>query len=185
MSSELEAIPGGGVPWPKLFWRFLRKEAFGIITTHYTNLKLLANELPCNKMPTCNLTVKSLEPFTNCILGEAGSSFTFEVAQRTASPTALSTKPRKRLSGEKFGSIKPLRTCKKSVRITKNSTILKKRRAKTREETKQLETNVRINRSWKVIQELYDTHQSGLLWERKLIVWPQGVLNNKRKRLNG
>ena len=37
---------------------FYHREAIGIITTHYSNLKILANELPCAQNATCFLTRK-------------------------------------------------------------------------------------------------------------------------------
>jgi DNA mismatch repair protein MutS2 len=36
----------------EIFEEFYHREAFGIITTHYSNLKLLANELPLQPMLT-------------------------------------------------------------------------------------------------------------------------------------
>ena len=60
---------------------FYEREAFGIITTHYTNLKMLANELPHAINANMMFDEKSLEPMYK-LLGQAGSSFTFEVAQK-------------------------------------------------------------------------------------------------------
>ena len=58
---------------------FYERNAYGIITTHYTNLKLLANEFTHNKH-ACALLEKVSSQY-KLVLGEAGSSFTFEVAQ--------------------------------------------------------------------------------------------------------
>src|SRR5690606_3292230 len=41
---------------------FYEREAFGIITTHYTNLKMLANELPFATNANMMFDEKSLEP---------------------------------------------------------------------------------------------------------------------------
>ncbi|MEP6805203.1 MAG: DNA mismatch repair protein MutS, partial [Flavobacterium sp.] len=59
---------------------FYHREAFGIITTHYSNLKILANELPFATNANMMFDEKSLEPMYKLALGQAGSSFTFEVA---------------------------------------------------------------------------------------------------------
>jgi len=62
---------------------FYHREAFGIITTHYSNLKILANELPFATNANMLFDEKTLEPMYKLVLGQAGSSFTFEVAQKT------------------------------------------------------------------------------------------------------
>jgi len=66
---------------------FYDRKAFGIITTHYSNLKLLANEKQFMINANMLFDEHSLEPKYRLALGQAGSSFTFEVAQKkTASP---------------------------------------------------------------------------------------------------
>ena len=64
---------------------FYHREAYGIITTHYTNLKILANELPNATNANMLFDEKTLMPMYKLHLGQAGSSFTFEVAQKTES----------------------------------------------------------------------------------------------------
>ena len=59
---------------------FYERKSFGVITTHYSNLKLLASELPYMSNANMEFDDKSLKPTFNLIVGEAGSSFTFEVA---------------------------------------------------------------------------------------------------------
>ena len=68
---------------------FYAREAFGIITTHYSNLKILANELPFAINANMQFDEKSLEPMYKLHLGQAGSSFTFEVAQKNGIPFGL------------------------------------------------------------------------------------------------
>ena len=58
---------------------FYHRKAFGVITTHYANLKILANELPYATNANMLFNDKTLEPIYKLIVGEAGSSFTFEV----------------------------------------------------------------------------------------------------------
>src|SRR5690606_12328463 len=76
---------------------FYEREAFGIITTHYTNLKLLANELPHAINANMQFDNKSLEPLYHLHLGEAGSSYTFEVAQKNGIPYSLINKAKKKI----------------------------------------------------------------------------------------
>ncbi len=56
---------------------FYEKEAFGILTTHYANLKMLANELPHIVNANMLFDARTLEPLYKLHMGEAGSSFYF------------------------------------------------------------------------------------------------------------
>src|SRR5690606_23470291 len=76
---------------------FYDREAFGIITTHYTNLKILANELPHATNANMMFDEKSLEPMYKLSLGQAGSSFTFEVAQKNGIPYGLINRAKKKI----------------------------------------------------------------------------------------
>ena len=76
---------------------FYERNAYGIITTHYTNLKLLANELPHITNANMRFDEKKLVPEYKLVLGEAGSSFTFEVAQKNGIPYGLINKAKKKV----------------------------------------------------------------------------------------
>ena len=76
---------------------FYAREAFGIITTHYTNLKLLANELPNASNANMLFDAKTLEPLYQLFVGEAGSSYTFEVAQNGI-PFGLINRAKKKIA---------------------------------------------------------------------------------------
>ena len=62
----------GGALAETFLEEFYHREAFGIITTHYTNLKILANELPFATNANMLFDEKSLEPMYKLILGQAG-----------------------------------------------------------------------------------------------------------------
>merc|ERR1712153_133413 len=80
---------------------FYSREAFGIITTHYSNLKVLANELPAMVNANMQFDNKTLEPIFKLIMGEAGSSFTFEVAQKNGLPFSLINRAKKKIERSK------------------------------------------------------------------------------------
>ena len=80
---------------------FYERKSFGIITTHYTNLKLLADELPNMVNANMQFDDKTLEPVFKLTLGEAGSSFTFEVAQRNGIPFNLINRAKKKIESGK------------------------------------------------------------------------------------
>jgi len=59
-----------------------RKHAIGIVTTHYLNLKVMANKTPGIINGAMAFDEKSLLPMYKLILGKPGSSYTFAIAQR-------------------------------------------------------------------------------------------------------
>ena len=81
---------------------FYDRNAFGVITTHYSNLKLLANELPHMTNANMQFDGKSLQPTFHLLTGEAGSSFTFEVAEKNGIPYSLINKAKKKIERGKI-----------------------------------------------------------------------------------
>jgi DNA mismatch repair protein MutS2 len=61
---------------------FYDSAAFGIITTHYSNLKVMASELDFMDNANMQFNSETFEPLFKLITGEAGSSYTFEVASK-------------------------------------------------------------------------------------------------------
>jgi len=59
---------------------FYERGAFGVITTHYANLKALADELPHTTNANMLFDGRTLQPTFQLVLGEAGSS---QIAKRT------------------------------------------------------------------------------------------------------
>lgn len=71
----------GGALAEVFFEKLYSKKCFGVITTHYSNIKMKAAELR-NAINGCMLfDLESLEPMYKLSVGQPGSSFTFEVAQ--------------------------------------------------------------------------------------------------------
>lgn len=59
-----------------------RKHAFGIVTTHYLNLKVMANKTRGIVNGAMAFDEKNLQPQYKLILGKLGSSYTFSIAER-------------------------------------------------------------------------------------------------------
>jgi DNA mismatch repair protein MutS2 len=59
---------------------FYHREAFGIITTHHSNSKNFSKRIAFATNANMMFDEKTLEPMYKLALGQAGSSFTFEVA---------------------------------------------------------------------------------------------------------
>lgn len=71
----------GGALAEVFFEELYNRKSFGVITTHYANIKLKADQLQ-NAVNGCMLfNTETLEPLYKFSTGQPGSSFTFEVAQ--------------------------------------------------------------------------------------------------------
>lgn len=71
----------GGALAEVFFERLYQTKCFGVITTHYSNIKMKADQLK-NAVNGCMLfNTETLEPLYKFSIGQPGSSFTFEVAQ--------------------------------------------------------------------------------------------------------
>ena len=164
---------------------FYHREAFGIITTHYSNLKILANELPFASNANMLFDEKSLEPMYKLILGQAGSSFTFEVAQKNGIPFGLINRAKKKIEGGKVRFDKTIATLQKErFKLEKTSQNLKEEETKTREESKKMESiNSKIQEKLERYQELYDANQRLIYMGQKIDDISEKYFNNKDKKV--
>ena len=79
-----------------------KKQACGIITTHYTNIKLLADNLK-GVINACMLfNPETLEPKYELLVGQPGSSYTFEVAEKIGLPKNIITRAGEKVSNDKL-----------------------------------------------------------------------------------
>ena len=163
---------------------FYHREAFGIITTHYSNLKILANELPFAMNANMLFDEKTLEPMYKLALGQAGSSFTFEVALKNGIPFGLINRAKKKIEGGKVRFDKTIATLQKErSKMEKTSQILKEEESKAREEGKKMETiNVKIKQKLESYQELYDSNQKVIYIGQKIDDLASKYFNSKNKK---
>ncbi len=163
---------------------FYNREAYGIITTHYTNLKILANELPFASNANMLFDEKSLEPMYKLHLGQPGSSFTFEVAQKNGIPYGLINRAKKKIENTKVRFDKTIATLQKErSKMEKTSVSLKEEESKAREESKKMETiNVKIQDKLERYQELYDANQRLIYMGQKIDDIAEKYFNNKDKK---
>ncbi|WP_299521751.1 DNA mismatch repair protein MutS [Winogradskyella sp.] len=163
---------------------FYEREAFGIITTHYSNLKLLANELPYMQNANMLFNEKSLEPMYKLVTGQAGSSFTFEVAQKNGIPYSLINKSKKKIERGKVrfdATIAKLQKERSKLERTERS--LKANEKKKLSEAEKLEeTNAKIQKKLESFQELYDSNQRLIYLGQKVNDLAEKYFDNKRKR---
>lgn len=163
---------------------FYHREAYGIITTHYTNLKMLANELPFATNANMLFDEKSLEPMYKLVVGQAGSSFTFEVAQKNGIPYGLINRAKKKIERSKVRFDKTIANLQKErSKLEKTSLSLKEEEVKAREENKKLDgINLKIQQKLESYQELYDANQRLIYLGQKLDDLSEKYFNNKDKK---
>lgn len=174
----------GGALAETFLEEFYHREAFGIITTHYTNLKILANELPYATNANMLFDEKSLEPMYKLHLGQAGSSFTFEVALKNGIPYGLINRAKKKIEKGKVRFDKTIATLQKErSKLEKTSNILKEEETKAREESKKMEgINAKIQDKLERYQELYDANQRLIYIGQKIDDISEKYFNNKDKK---
>ena len=164
---------------------FYERKSFGIITTHYSNLKLLANELPYMSNANMQFNDKTLEPTFNLVLGQAGSSFTFEVAQKNGIPYSIINRAKKKIERGKVrfdATIAKLQ--KQRVQLDKTASSLKDEEDKFKKENEKLNlTNDKIKSKLINYQELFDSNQRMITVGNKLNDISERYFNNGKKRI--
>ena len=163
---------------------FYEKESFGILTTHYTNLKMLANELPHMTNANMMFDSHSLEPLFKLQLGEAGSSFTFEVAQKNGIPYSLINRSKKKVERGKIRFDKSIADLQKErSKLQKTTDSLKSKELLTAKQKDKLEEiNARIQQKLEGYQELYDSNQRLIYLGQKINDLSEKYFVNKKKK---
>lgn len=148
---------------------FYDKKAFGVITTHYSNLKVLANELKNATNASMQFDEKTFEPLYKLDIGQAGSSFTFEVALKNGIPYRMINKAKKRVKKEKIRLDTTITKLQKERnRLQKSSDTMEKQRTEGRARIQSLqEKEKKIQEKLAGFQTLYDSNQKMLSLGRK------------------
>ena len=174
----------GGALAEAFLEEFYTREAFGIITTHYSNLKVLASELPHMTNANMQFDNRTLEPIFNLITGEAGSSFTFEVAQKNGIPYGLINRAKKKIERGKVrfdATIAKLQKERKQIMDTGASLKAKESKAE-KEGAKLEELNQKVKAKLTSYQELYDHNQRMIVIGNRLNDIADRYFDNGKKR---
>ena len=174
----------GGALAETFLEEFYERNAYGIITTHYTNLKLLANELPHITNANMRFDEKKLIPEYKLVLGEAGSSFTFEVAQKNGIPFSLINKAKKKVERGKVRFDKTITKLQKErTKLEKTQQSLRKNEIKKIAETDKFEAiNLKIQKKLESYQELYDYNQRLIHLGKKIDQISNTFFQDKKKK---
>jgi len=77
-----------------------KKQAFGVITTHYSNLKLAAERLEGLLNGAMLFDTEQMQPLYILKIGKPGSSFAFEIAKKIGFPSFVLQKAKKKSGGK-------------------------------------------------------------------------------------
>lgn len=165
---------------------FYERHAYGAITTHYSNLKLLANELPHMTNANMQFDGRNLQPTFHLVTGEAGSSFTFEVAEKNGIPYSLINKAKKKIERGKVrfdASIAKLQ--KERASMSKTTKELQQTSIKNKKENDKLETlNAKVKQKLERYQELFDQDKRMIVLGNKVNeVAERFFISNKKRPL--
>ena len=80
--------------------QLVHKHTFGVITTHYTSLKLAIERLEGTINGAMLFDVKELKPLYRLKIGKPGSSFAFEIARKIGFPQDVLNRAKKKSGGK-------------------------------------------------------------------------------------
>ncbi|MBW7890675.1 MAG: DNA mismatch repair protein MutS [Chitinophagaceae bacterium] len=93
-----------------------RKHALGIVTTHYLNLKAMANKTPGIMNAAMAFDEKNLLPMYKLVTGKPGSSYTFSIAERIGLQPHLIARAKKLVEEDHFRLDKLLNRAEQDLR---------------------------------------------------------------------
>ena len=103
------------------------KHSYGIVTTHYLNLKVMANKVTGIINGAMQFDEKNLLPLYRLQIGKPGSSYTFSIAERIGLDKKLIAKARKLVDEDHFQLDKLLNSTEQDLQqIDKEKTDLKR-----------------------------------------------------------
>jgi DNA mismatch repair protein MutS2 len=103
------------------------KHSFGVVTTHYLNLKVMANKVKGIINGAMQFDEKLLLPKYKLLVGKPGSSYTFSIAERIGLDKRLINKAKKLVDDDHFNLDRLLNRTEQDLQtIDKEKAILKK-----------------------------------------------------------
>ena len=91
----------GGAMAEVVLEELVKSQTLGVITTHYSNVKVLATKLNGVTNGSMLFDLDTLEPKYTLTVGEPGSSYTFEVAERVGFPKHLIQRAKEKIDKDK------------------------------------------------------------------------------------
>ena len=153
-----------------------KKHSIGIVTTHYLNLKVMANKVPGIMNGAMAFDEKNLKPLYKLIVGKPGSSYTFSIAERIGLHPSLINKARKLVDENHFSLDKLLNRTEQDLQQVqaerKNLDKLLKENEKLKKELEQVMNREKHSQQIELLKNQNKLSEEKLLYlkdmERKL-----------------
>lgn len=142
-----------------------RKHSFGIVTTHYLNLKVMANKVPGIINGAMAFDEENLLPLYKLIIGKPGSSYTFSIAERIGLSPTLINKAKKLVDEDHFRLDKLLNRTEQDLREVEKKEVELQKLIKENERLKKEMTHV-MNRERHQQEVEVLKHQNKITEER-------------------
>ncbi len=141
------------------------KHAFGIVTTHYLNLKIFANKTSGIINGSMMFDEQNLQPLYKLAVGKPGSSYTFAIAERIGLPKHLIANAKKLVDENHFRLDKLLNSTEQDLQaLQKEKLELKKLLAENEQLKKQLSIDLDKEKHRQQVEVL--KHQNNITEDR-------------------
>lgn len=163
---------------------FYEKRSFGIITTHYTNIKLVVEQLPAAQNAAMLFDEKSLEPLYKLEVGQAGSSFTFEVAEKNKIPKFILNSAKKKVEHDIVNLDKTIvKLQQEKFEVEKLKTDLSEKRESAQNKKDNLEKlNEQLQQKLFNFQKLYEDEHRKLQFGNKIEGFIDSYIKGKSRK---
>ena len=163
---------------------FYEKKSFAIITTHYTNIKLVVEQLPHAQNAAMLFDEETLEPMYKLEIGQAGSSFTFEVAEKNKIPRFIINAAKKKVEREVVDldkTIVKLQQEKFEVEKLKTQLVEKQQFTQNKKENLQ-KLNEQLQQKLYNFQKLYEDEHRKLQFGTKIQTFIDSYAKGKSRK---
>ena len=155
----------GGAFAEVILEELVRKHSFGIVTTHYLNLKVMANKTSGIINGAMAFDETNLQPMYKLIIGKPGSSYTFSIAERIGLEPRLIQRARTLVDEDHFRLDKLLNRTEQDLRdLEKKEKELNKMVRENEKLKKEMEALIHRERHQQQVELL--KHQNKITEER-------------------
>lgn len=163
---------------------FYDKKSFGIITTHYTNIKIVIEKLPHAQNAAMLFDENTLEPLYKLEVGQAGSSFTFEVAEKNKIPRFIIHAAKKKVEHDIVNLDKTIvKLQQEKYEVEKLKTDLAERKESVKDKRDNLQKlNEQLQQKLFNFQKLYEDEHRKLQFGNKIEAFIDSYTKGKSRK---
>lgn len=174
----------GGALAEVFFEELYNRKCFAVITTHYTNIKLKADQLKNAVNGSMLFNTETLEPLYKFSIGQPGSSFTFEVAQINGIPLKLIEEAKNKVDDRKVKLDRLLSELQKEKTYLERLNLEHIEAQRLAQEAKEtfIEKKNRFEEKLKIQQETIERNNKYLIAGKKMIGFMDRFIVKSRKK---